>query len=738
MIGYLHVDFEKYKQWYLEYGFRSICGLWSLHVYDYSTCDLNSAYTKFSCDIIYDNDTSDVTLSRYKKEWDNEKSQYLIMLEEFCTYLNKFNQSFEIIANYDIFYHVKSGQSSFIFLKESEGISVDMLHDYQLEDVMSNQESALGGLSTELIPSGSTLKMFKDKMADIECEEEYVKNRAEAINSGAANELVALQAELDTLQAKLDAQKAKLLEQLQTIKDELSAKRAKVERDIEILETKIYAIRCFTGEIINFTKLRDGDRLPETVPLVVHQKIRYLDEEMGKLCALYDFDFSDINYFEEFISNNDEALDLFCPSLKCVSVVRISKDGKIYSRSGQFYNMLEAYETFHGTCLGILIRDGGTLYCGWTDEIKISIPDDIFCTASSYTDIVDESTCTESSSKSEILSRYFLLNILQGCLSPMSNSYKLINLPESADMLKPNDYVIYSSADGWIDSDKYESLSEMIEMCNSNTKVGDTVITVMYLATHEVDTYCNERGRGYANITRGCKIGNNSIKKINLIDNAGSRCEYKSGVILKEQVRKYSKELKDFITVEEDSEFNIRITFDNNTTKKDAVERVRKSCEQKGVKFDEQRLNFYMVYNYYVSVLKDGSDYTYYNGFNERRRESRVNFLIDTDEFINVECMNSNWLEYFITSKKIGNVRIGCKSVNYSYLIMYLNTAIKYVKQREEHEMSLLMDAGFKDFDKIDWLDRMSRYKLRTGRHEIKPRWAKQLAQELNAEVSKM
>lgn len=63
---------------------------------------------------------------------------------------------------------------------------------------------------------------------------------------------------------------------------------------------------------------------------------------------------------------------------------------------------------------------------------------------------------------------------------------------------------------------------------------------------------------------------------------------------------------------------------------------------------------------------------------------------------------------------------------------MYLKNALNYIREREQHEMALMMEAGFRDFDKVDWLDELSRYKLETGRHELKPRWAKQLAAKLN------
>lgn len=73
-------------------------------------------------------------------------------------------------------------------------------------------------------------------------------------------------------------------------KAELEAKVEELNNQIYMLDTQIYAIRCMTGEVVNFTKLTNGQSADINAPLVIYQKLRFLDEELGKLIALYDFD----------------------------------------------------------------------------------------------------------------------------------------------------------------------------------------------------------------------------------------------------------------------------------------------------------------------------------------------------------------------------------------------------------------------------------------------------------------
>ena len=102
---------------------------------------------------------------------------------------------------------------------------------------------------------------------------------------------------------------------------------------IYLLESQIYAICCYMGETVNFAKIRSGKNAKDTEPVVLYQKLRFLDEEMGRLTSIYGMKESKLKYFEEFLAASPIALETFAPSERCVTLVRLSKTGKRFGRS---------------------------------------------------------------------------------------------------------------------------------------------------------------------------------------------------------------------------------------------------------------------------------------------------------------------------------------------------------------------------------------------------------------------
>ena len=88
-----------------------------------------------------------------------------------------------------------------------------------------------------------------------------------------------------------------------------------------------------TGEVVNFTNLTNGQSADINAPLVIYQKLRFLDEELGKLIALYDFDGEDCGCFEDLLKHRRDMGGLFCPGDKSVSFVKVSRSGTGYCTS---------------------------------------------------------------------------------------------------------------------------------------------------------------------------------------------------------------------------------------------------------------------------------------------------------------------------------------------------------------------------------------------------------------------
>ena len=99
----------------------------------------------------------------------------------------------------------------------------------------------------------------------------------------------------------------------------------KRQGQLYLLDSQIYAIRCYAGEVVTFAQIRQGEKAPVSEPIIVHQKLRFLDEDLGRLASLYNIQWDEIPMFEQFLRHSPLALDTFAPNKRCVMLVRLSR-----------------------------------------------------------------------------------------------------------------------------------------------------------------------------------------------------------------------------------------------------------------------------------------------------------------------------------------------------------------------------------------------------------------------------
>ena len=257
---------------------------------------------------------------------------------------------------------------------------------------------------------------------------------------------------------------------------------------------------------------------------------------MGKYLSLYAFgQYEDDN--ETLIGalkTRDDLRDVFCPTDRCITVLRNSRTGKTVKSSDNIANMLEKYEYLHGKQIAIIIRDGENLYIGWTDEERIKISsEDMFLrpgktTVEEVKDVKygfgheywDEKERekkekeAEKKAATERISRYFLISVLQG----MIDRGGLINIPQNTKITEESDLVKFSFAEGWLKDNTYGTFKDILDRSKDiKVKKGEIVLTGMrvtrddihdYSSRHnsEYAAYSNDRGIGEKNRTHGVSI----------------------------------------------------------------------------------------------------------------------------------------------------------------------------------------------------------------------------------------
>lgn len=631
-------------------------------------------------------------------------------LKKDISYAEKYDQPLNVYAVYEgIGVWVALGSKEF-FLVEHEGYLRDYtpVKDYSGMSVGEIRALSSGtNISTPVpatVPDGLSAKLIHQNADAARQQLTDLESQLKDAREGRSAELAALKEEAERAMKALEEKKQALMDMLNAKKKELQQQVEVMNDQIFLLESQIYAIRCYAGEVVNFAQLRKGRNAADTEPIVLHQKLRYLDEEMGRLTSIYEMDTSDLNYFEDFLSASPVALDVFAPNERCVTLVRLSRTGRRFKMSEIYANMLEEYRLYHGNTVGIVIRNGENVYIGWTDAEQVHVTDDFIMEvdpkafhvnndfigqeteAERETRLIQERT-TARQVAAELVSRIFIFNILQGIV----DNSDLLPLPEGITISRESEYVKFSMADKWLSDNRFGSFADIVERCNEpELHKGDTVLTVQFLRPQYENRniyrqWQNDRGRGDKNRTWDCSVSDCRVYPINLAeyDEPRQRTYYRYNGI------RYVTN-GDGSNLSEDSEI-IETKWERDP-------------------------------HFFVSVKKTESN----------SGTARSNFEIYPDEVINLTYMNSVWLEYAINNRNLGGWVVGHQAVDYAYGIRYLNTALEHVRRREAEESALLNEADPTYISTHpEWPVQLSEWKLATGIRRLTPRSTKQFLRSL-------
>lgn len=750
--GYLQIEYDIFAEWYLSpLNIEWMMNSWS-DIFYHLQNEIEKIYSihkDYTCDCNFRSDREEFQQSMIEK-FNKAAPKYLAELKAHLDYCNEFKQRIPVVYIHERFYLIRFGNTGYIIPTDAPGYTFIPLKDYTQLSVA--EVRALKASSLDENPSTDekstnlttiTRAQLSTAHTDLKSQIDSINNEMDDIKEGKHEEVQELQMQIDNLKQEMEAKKAALLAKLSEKMQQFEEMKKQLNQQIFILDSEIYSIRCFLGEVVDFACLRSGNHADVKTPVVLYQKIRYLDEEMGKICSFYNIESEQLDIFERLIAQRDDVFNTFLPAQKSIALVRLSKDGERFTYSERYHNMLDRYELEHANTIGILIRDGDYLYIGWTDDTRVNVREDMFYAPGETVISADDEGVAEKktsdSNVTAVVSRYFIFSILNGILH---GNYEntLLSLPSGVDLSLPNEHVIYSTGDGWLEDNRFGSAADIINKCNSDIRLGDNIITVQsvrpYRSQNIFQTYCNDRGIGDRNRTHDVSASDKTIYPINLINYEGStityyrkpkKCEMEpSKCNPSRKVYKPNEVVEDKLYLDEKSKLSEWKTFFDNT-----IARFNYSREQVSVVGEPELTN--VETHYYVSLLKRHSDSNYvYNGgrYTDRQREARANFELDPSEFINIEVMNSEWIKYLLITKKVDGVRIGGREINYNYFIPYLNRMMEHVKQREAEECELIskhLDLA----DYPEWMVDLSEWKFKTGHHKIGVRYAKQFADYL-------
>lgn len=301
-------------------------------------------------------------------------------------------------------------------------------------------------------------------------------------------------AEINNLKAEMEAKLTAMYEMQAKMMAELQEKIKRYEHEILIMRSDLTAFEYRNGLTVDFMNIHKGANAPVNQPIIIHQKLIYLDEDLPRLKDLYDVNSGSL---EVAIKHSPALLEHICPTSKGITFLKMRNSAGRYELNN---TVMKFVRDVMANEVGVLIRNGENTWLTWLDSKDISLSADSFTSKSS----------NEETSLSLLQSRYYLFNLIMGLIE-RNEILQLDHVP--TNMFADPD-IIWSNADSQIADSTYVELSKIIPILNRYSKVDDPIYVLNSFtdtATYEAGRYgggTTERGRGDNALT-----DNTSVKK---------------------------------------------------------------------------------------------------------------------------------------------------------------------------------------------------------------------------------
>lgn len=348
--------------------------------------------------------------------------------------------------------------------------------------------------------------------------------------------------EINNLKAKMEAKITAVYELQAKMMAKLQEKIKRYEHELLIMRSDFTAFEYRNGLTVNFMNIHKGTNAPIHQPIIIHQKLIYLDEDLPRLKDLYD---EHTGSLEVAIKHSPALLEHICPTNKGITFL------KMRNSAGRFELNNTVMEFVRDTMpneIGVLIRNGENTWLTWLDSQDISLSEDSFTSKSS-----DEET-----SLSLVQSRYYLFNLIMGLIE----RNEILQLDHVPTNMFSDTGIIWSNADSQITDSTYVELGEIIPILNKYSKTDDPIYVLNSFTdrakyTGRYGGGTTQRGRGDNALTDSTSVeeGLNKIRGIDYFSDFTYRF-YVGGV--KWLWSAYESKVKPSLYIEEDEFINLK------------------------------------------------------------------------------------------------------------------------------------------------------------------------------------
>ena len=492
-------------------------------------------------------------------------------------------------------FFLTEGLINFLQLNPEHKVKVMAIHEsFAIIEVYSKafivpEELIVTVERTDDIAIGNELVLKADNQLVLKDQLEEMNGLLEKVSKFEDEAFAGQLEEINNLKTEMEAKITAVYELQAKMMAELQEKIKRYEHELLIMRSDFTAFEYRNGLTVNFMNIHKGTNAPAQQPIIIHQKLIYLDEDLPRLKDLYD---EYAGSLEVAIKHSPALLEHICPTNKGITFL------KMRNSAGHFELNNTVMEFVRDTMpneIGVLIRNGENTWLTWLDSQDISLSEDSFTSKSS-----DEET-----SLSLVQSRYYLFNLILGLIE----RNEILQLDHVPTNIFADTGIVWSNADSQITDSTYAELGEIVPILNKYSKTDDPI----YVLNSFTDRakYAGRYGGGTTERGRG--------------DNA----------------------------------------LTDDTTVKEGLNKI------KGIDYFSD-----FTYRFYVSGIKWGW----------RAYESKVkpSLYIEEDEFINLKFLNSNLINYYIHTKRIGRISNSGRYVDYSHMLPILFGMKKELEKQEK------------------------------------------------------
>lgn len=334
---------------------------------------------------------------------------------------------------------------------------------------------------TDSVTVANELMVKTDNQLTLASELENAKELIEKVSNFEDEAFAGQLAAINNLKAEMEAKITAMYEMQAKMMAELQSKIQLYEHELLIMRSDLTAFEYRNGLTVNFMNIHKGANAPVHQPIIIHQKLIYLDEDLPRLTDLYDVDSGSL---EVAIKNSPALLEHICPTSKGITFLKMRNSAGNYELEN---TVMKFIRNVMPNEVGVLIRNGENTWFTWLDSNDISLSTDSFTSKSS-----DEET-----SVSLLQSRYYLFNLIMGLIE----RNEILQLDHVPTNMFADPSIIWSSADSQIADSTYVELSKIIPILNRYSKADDPIYVLNSFA--DSAKYNGHYGGGYTERGRG-------------------------------------------------------------------------------------------------------------------------------------------------------------------------------------------------------------------------------------------